>query len=533
MNSNTDLEYTRVDVKRRSGHDKSFKNLLTTKVGTLTPLAYKLSIPNSDHDITIPMSAALPPLASDTFMRCSLKAEAFMVPMRLLYGGFTSWLTGEGIYEYDSGTFLESRAKLPYLQIDAGAAGTGLTAPGSLMDYLGLRGPVYENVPQANTLDLNIFPALCYHRIYDDWYRNRKVQKPLFGRPAIVSAPSENLTYVSECPYVGYSYRHYFGLGDRFIDGSQLYSLHQRNWGSDYFTEAMPTASGGSPQRVSIDQGNSFTISAFRIANAMDAFDNKNNIASPALQDYCRINYGAKLSDGVAQRAVYLGSASYDVYSKGVFATSPSSPTNNPFDSVGARYGSAFASGADFHVRCRCDEPCYIMVIVSLVPEANYSTGLKHDLMIFTEEGSLMDLPNPTFELIGNEPIYSVELGATGAVEDYKEEVFAWQRRYTWFKTAVNEIHGEFVDGQSLASFVAQRSLYASVLGSDFLKIGTDALDNVTAVTGDLSKYGVMIDSHVLWKVSEPLGESALPSLVDPAAEHGESIYVRNQGSRL
>lgn len=544
------LTHTRIDVQKRSGYDKSFKNILTTKVGTITPLAYKLLIPNSDFNLSLAISASLPPLASDTFMRCQLKVEAFAVPMRLLYGGFTSWLTGEEAFTVirDDVTRLNKydgyRAKLPRVWLKRNTEGEGdfddlsVTGPGTLADYLGLRGPLDPEGEQEQNMYINAFPFLCYHRIYDDWYRNRKVQKPLFGRiPAAFGLanlpygtydslyplrlnPSE-LTADQQFPY-------------QFIDGSCLGDLRQRNYGSDYFTESYPTATFGSEQKVTIDSSDQFTISALRIANAMETFELKNNIASPALQDYCLVNYGAHLKDGIAQRAVYLGSAAYDVYSKGVTAAADSTPTNNPFSSVGARYGNAFASGSDFVVKGHVDEPCYLMVLATLVPEANYSTGLKHDLMIFTEDGSLMDMPNPAFELVGNEPVFSSELGTDQINSgDYKGLVFGWQKRYMWHKTSINEVHGLLRDGESLASFVAQRALKSAVLGSEFLKIGTDDLDNVTAVTGDLSNYGCWIDSFIKLHVVEPLGESSLPSLVDPAAEHGDSIYIRNNGSRI
>lgn len=540
------ITHTRIDVKRRSGFDKSFKNILTSKVGTITPLAYKLLIPNSDFNLSLAVSAALPPLASDTFMRCALKVEAFAVPMRLLYGGFTSWLTGESIYEKSirgkdskngaiSG-FTETRAKLPrtgvpFIEVGGSFDFNPVVKPflgrGSLMDYLGFRsGP---NAPTSlDPIFLNIFPLLCYHRIYDDWYRNRKVQTPLFGRPAFGES-AEGLSFL---PFVASSSIASFFLSDTFLNGHKLGELHQRNYGSDYFTEAYPQAQFGSEQKVTIDASSEFTISALRLANAMQHFEEKNNISSPALQDYCLVNYGAHLSSGIAQRAIYLGSASYDVYSKGVMAQSANAATNNPFESVGARYGSAFASGSDFVVKGHVDEPCYLMVLATLVPEANYAYGIKRDLTIFTEEGSLMDMPNPAFELVGNEPIYSREVGDyDNAQFDY---VFGWAQRYLWHKTAYNEVHGNLLEGESLAAFVAQRALdRGSSLSSDFLEIKTTDLDNVTAVTADLSEYGVWIDSFIKLSVVEPLGESALPSLVDPAAEHGESIYIRNNGSRI
>lgn len=556
---------TRVDVKRRSGFDKSFKNILTTKVGTITPLAYKLLIPNSDFNLSLAISAALPPLAADTFMRCSLKVEAFAVPMRLLYGGFTSWLTGEEIYKSVNGETIATRAKLPRVKIpyfghpdgsshgfipnihfglDDDANNFSAWGRGSLLDYLGFKGQDNESQTSSDSVYLNIFPFLAYHRCYDDWYRNRKVQRALFGRP-IESGGLIGRSILGSLPFECSDEIRDFYLGDvldyfdgenieakQFIDDTYLGQLHQRNYGSDYFTEAMPDAQFGSEQRVTIDGNNGFTISALRLANAMQVFEEKNNLSSPALQDYCLVNYGAHLKDGIAQRAVYLGSAAYDVYSKGVMAQGTTQPTNNPFGSVGARYGSAFASGSNFVVKGHVDEPCYLMVLATLVPEANYSYGIKKDLTIFTEEGSLMDMPNPAFELVGNEPIFSREVGSFDTSQ--YDNVFGWTKRYMWHKTAYNEVHGLLLEGESLAAFVAQRAIArGSVLGSDFLQIATDDLDNVTAVQGDLSKYGCWIDSFIRLNVSEPLGESALPSLVDPATEHGESVYIRNNGNRL
>lgn len=562
------LENVQVKVKRRSGFDKSFKNILTTKVGTITPIAYKLLIPNSDFNVKVAISAALPPLASDTFMRAALKVEAFAVPMRLLYGGFTSWLTGEEIYKLDgNGDTVASRAKLPRVILpfkSDGADGfvpnvfdaennsdVSLIGRGSLCDYLGFKGSDGESQSSGDPMYLNIFPFLAYHRIYDDWYRNRKVQRALFGRPVDYDPISNSYvrSVLGSLPFTVcddikdyhlFKYEEYDIIQDddvvrdvpQFIDDTFLGELHQRNYGSDYFTEAMPEAQFGSEQKVTIDGSSQFTISALRLANALQMFEEKNSISSPALQDYCKVNYGANLSSGIAQRAIYLGSASFDVYSKGVNATADSAPTNNPFGTVGARYGNAFASGSEFVVHGHVDEPCYLMVVASLVPEANYSYGIKRDLTIFTKDGSLMDMPNPAFELIGNEPVYSREVGSYDTTQF--DAVFGWLPRYQWHKSSYNEVHGLLLEGESLSAFVAQRAIDRNaVIGSDFLKIGTDDLDNVTAVTGDLSKYGCMIDSFIKLSVVEPLGESALPSLVDPAAEHGESVYIRRNGSRL
>ena len=84
-----------VAVPRLSGFDKSHQNLFTSKVGTITPVLVDELIPGSKVNLKMALSASLPPLASDTFMRCSIKAEAFFVPMRLLCASFESFFTDQ------------------------------------------------------------------------------------------------------------------------------------------------------------------------------------------------------------------------------------------------------------------------------------------------------------------------------------------------------------------------------------------------------------------------------------------------------
>ena len=82
-----------VQVPRLSGFDKSHQNLLTSKCGTITPILVDELIPCSKIHLRVALSAQLPPLAADTFMRCQIKCEAFFIPWRLLAGSFESWFT--------------------------------------------------------------------------------------------------------------------------------------------------------------------------------------------------------------------------------------------------------------------------------------------------------------------------------------------------------------------------------------------------------------------------------------------------------
>lgn len=536
--------------KRRSGFDKSFSNFLTAKVGTLVPVLCDEVIPNTDVNIRVAAQAQLPPLASDVFMRCDLKLEAFFCPSRILYGGYDAWLTGSTIR---SAASTEATAALPFVKLSA--SHPELLAPGSLADYLGYknRGVSVDTVVGIQD-KLNAFPFLCYHRIYDDWYRNTLVQKRLFNRPAAgtggFSAYAPQFT-----PYAviaegdannGFDlYTSIFGNGHRFGE------LHQRNYGMDYFTAATPLPQKGDAQKVTFEipesGDGSFTIAALRANNAMQMFLERNNLLGERLQDYVAGHYGAHMPDSVAQRAVLLGSASFDIYSKGVETTAATGPTvsgafesANPFiGQPGNVVGSARADGSDFIIQnFKVQEPGYIMIIASIVPQANYSTGIDRLLMRYTKDGSQTDLANPLLENVGPQPIYASEILADADQDD----IFGYIDRYADFKTKLNQVHGLFVDGstngdgQNLSSFVLQRPFVSAdteqpQLNDGFLQISTDDMDNVTSVDSNLSSFGAMIDCYFDYKAVMPLARYSVPSLESPM--DGDFEVVQRSGSKI
>lgn len=556
-----------VKVEGMSGFDKSRFNAFTAPLGSIVPMVKQLMLPGKGK-LSISLSAQLPPLATDAFLRSHLKCEAFFVPLRQCYGGFMSWFSGEQISADTSSSPLSSltTAKLPRFHMNYTYTNpdTGVTVNASqillnevfgvhsLMDYFGVRFPLSSgNVDVLNyhARDYyNIFPAIAYQLCYHHWYRNKLIERPLFAPPDFTATPS---TYVgSSLPYVSYSNIRDFdvnlstasesmnsaiGLRSaysviRLLNG-HLLELRQRNYGFDYFTTALPSAQDRSPMSVDTS-GGSFTISALRLANASQHFAEVNQIAGPDYIATMRARYNRAPSSVVAQRPILLGSADFPMFTSGVEQNSQyvGSPNGNPFAGMAARYGRAHAEGSDFVCEFDVDEPGYLMVMCSLVPEANYSSGVSKDMTLFTEAGSIVDLPCSALERAGLEPIKSEEVYVDGASDT--TTVFGYQPRYMWHKAgAVNEVHGLFRKGASLEAFIPQRDFSLSPqLDTDFLKVLPTDLDNVTAVSGAISQYGVMIDSSIKLFVVEPLGESVMPSLVDPGAEHGDSVYLKRGG---
>lgn len=541
-----------IKVQRKSGFDKSFQNLFTGKVGTIIPILTDELIPNTTVNLKMAITTQLPPLASDTFMRVKQKYAAFFVPSRLLVGGYEKWLTGVDDVRSSVGGY---KICLPSYILDT-TQGKECIAPGSLADYLGVKLPAYTDASgDYPNLTVSAMPFLAYHRIYNDWFRNSLVQRDIYGDSTV--GLGTNYDNVSSSPYVTFissSSSEFFSFNsksideahsDAFVDGVHLWQLRQANFGSDLYTSCTPQPQNGTAQAVSMTVSNNatnFTISALRAANSMQQFLERNNLAGNRFVDYVKAQYGANLNDAIAQRPILLGSGAFDVYSKGVYqtamGTSDSDNTTSPFYSTpAAKFGSAYVDGSDLIIKgFTAQEPGYLMVVTWLAPKVTYSTGIDPMFMRYLGVGKQSDMANPILQNVGNEPVYKKQLSAT-AVLNNDTGVFGYNDRYCNWKDKQDEVHGILRDGSSLQSFALQRTWNATVaapeISTSFLQIPTNYLDQVGAVDTDMSHYGYWCDTFFDYKVSMPLARYSIPSLQDPAYEHGEDVMIDKSGKQL
>ena len=541
-----------VKVQKKSGFDKSFQNLFTSKVGTITPILVDELIPNTTVNLKMAITTQLPPLASDTFMRVKQKYAAFFVPTRILMPGFENWLCGS-TNKVPSGEAVKIR--VPMINTTSAKLGVG-----SLGDYLGFKLPSTgsTNVNCA----INALPFLAYHKIYDDWFRNSLVQKPLFVDDVIagnVDYRASNSNRVVPCSHSGDAYNYRINAvpgttnptvdtehSPLFADGVSILDLRQANFGTDLYTSCTPSPQNGEAQSVSFTTAaagsdSSFTISALRAANSIQQFLERNNLAGNRLVDYVKAQYGANLSDAIAQRPILIGSGSFDVYSKGVYQTAETNTDNassvvyqNPFRATpGARYGSAYVDGSDLIIKgFTAAEPGYLMVVTWLSPKVTYSTGIDPMLTRYMSSAdSQSEMANPILQNVGNEPIFARQLNASQINSD---AVFGYNDRYANWKDKTDEVHGILRDQSSLQSFALQRTFDGTVkLSSDFLKIPVNFLDQVASVDTQISEYGYWSDTYFDYKVSMPLARYSIPSLQDPAYEHGSDVVVDRGGKQI
>lgn len=532
-----------VNVNNVSGHYMGHRNSLTAKCGTLVPILTEEVCPNTRCHLKTSFSVKLPPLASETFANIDYRIEAFFVPHRLLAGGFDRVVAGfnKSLPPGFMSTYL------PVIDVNPSSpdvlpALNKWFLPGTLADYLGFKINKTTGFQVGQHFYFSPLPFLCYHKIYDFWYRSKLIQKPVF-------APSNSASVFSYLFTEGYAFSkqnylrevtsNFESASMRGYDEVSLMSLRQRNFDADYFTTATLSPQLGLANSVSINVSSenvgSMSIASLRAANSLQQFAERNNLCGVEDVNYYKAMYGAHLDYGVAQHPVCLGSASVPIYVNGVFQNGEiTSAGNNPFLSVATQYGSATCASTDVIIKdFTAQEFGYIMVIGSLVPRVSYSSGSRRYLYHHIDSDNFLgtDFANPLLQNVGPQPVYQGELKGTLARNN--KDVFGYQQRFAEWITHPDEVHGEFVDGQSLDSFVLQRSFKGTnnPISSSFLQIPTNYLDQIFAASSELyGGFSYWVDMLHSWKISSPIADFVLPSLQDPAYEHGHSVTIQKNG---
>lgn len=533
-----------IDLPNRSGFDLSHQNGFTATCGTLTPtLSYPL-LPNETVSLGVDFQVQLPPMVTDFYGKIDAVAECFFVPNRLLWGGWEEFITHPTKNPiYPDGTIVLGRPnRVPTINLKGVGGqqfdddGIGALDPSSLADFLGMK----QNIGLSYTTDrfISAMKFLAYHRIYDDWYRDTRIQSPLFYKPTY-SLTYAN-TYGPACiPFVSIASNAVLSgpiLGIQsltFSDGISLMSLRQRNWSKGYFTTATLQPQAGNEATVEMtadENGNSsFSVAALRAANSLQKWNERNNF-SYRYADQIYGQFGVYPDSARMDRAVFLGRVRQTVYNRSVMQTASGDGTLN--DVVGAKKASSMALGEGSLIQdFRATEHGYLFVIFSLVPHAYYSTGTDRDFYRLESE----DFPFPLLAGMGDQSIHRYELTGISENESDDMTVFGFTDLYADYKYIEDQVHGLMRDGSTLDSFMIQRSFEtgdnAPELSSEFLRIPRTALDQVQAVDTAEQGFSCWTDMYFTFKKVSPLPAYSLPTLADMKNTH--TGHMSRGGSSL
>lgn len=522
-----------IEVPNRSGFNMSHSNIFSGTTGTLIPVLCEELLPNDTVSLGDKLQVQLPPMVTDFYGRVDFVLEAFFVPNRLLWGGWQNFITHPtNNPQYPEGTPVQAKpTTVPYFYISPGSASSQyLVRPNSLLSYLDYG----QYITSTSNGFVSVLPAVAYHRIWDDWYRDSRIQSPLFypGRYGVSGdveisflpylSTSSNGTSISVSP------THVFS------DGVSISSLRQRNWVKDYFTTASTLPQAGGASEVEFDTSSdtatgagtgAFTISTLRAANSLQKWLERNNLAGYRYSDQVYAQFGIYPADAIMDRPLFLGRDVQTLYNRSVFDTASENLGKKGANSQVLGEGSLVDSFT-------ASEHGFLMVLASLVPRPIYGSGCERR-NFRTKVG---DFAFPLLAGMGDQEIRVREL--TGVTDH--TAVFGYTDLYAEYKFRNDKIHGLISDAAfeydgAIPEYALQRSFEYTdnnvQISSAFLQIPTNYLDQVQAVETSTVGYSYWAEIYFPFKKISTLPAYSQPTLADLKNAHTE--YISRGGKRL
>ena len=517
-----------IEMPNRSGHNLSHSNSFSGTTGTLIPVLCEELLPNDTFSLGSQLQVQLPPMVTDFYGKVDFVLEAFFVPNRLCWGGWQDFITHPTAGpQYPSGTPVQGKPdRVPYVYISPSSDPDDpavLDIPqGSLLHYLDYG----KRLTSRQNGQVSFLPAIAYHRIWDDWYRDSRVQSPLFYRGRSEQSWDH---YLQSLPFLSTEADGSalgFSVFTEFTDGVSVSSLRQRNWVKDYFTACSPLPQAGNASEVMFDvnsatETGAFSISTLRAANSLQKWMERNNIAGYRYSDQIYAQFGIYPSDAIMDRCLYLGRNVQTVYNRSVFATASEN------QELATKAASSQALGEGSLVDSfTASEHGFLMVLASLVPRPVYGSGSERRNF----RTSVSDFAFPLLAGMGDQAVLGREL--TGFSDDFS--TFGYTDLYAEYKFRNDKVHGVLADGQELDSYVIQRSFspnQSPALGSVFLSIPTDYLDQVQAIGTSQSGYSYWAEVYFPFKKISTIPAYSQPTLADLQNAHTE--FISRGGKRL
>lgn len=182
------------------------------------------------------------------------------------------------------------------------------------------------------------------------------------------------------------------------------------------------------------------TIAAFRNLFKLQAFLEKNNVAGGRFIETILAHWGERVPDFTVQRPVHVRSTSIPVQISEITAMANSSGVNSQ---LGDQAGRAKGMGNIGSFRIYTQEPSFVFSLYCVtVPPAYASQGIPRIFQHVTR----FDEPWTDFQHIGEQAIKNRELFLDwkGVEDNYNQEDFGYQQRFSEYKYLPDRIVGDF-----------------------------------------------------------------------------------------
>lgn len=503
------FQHIPINKVKSNSFNLSHELKFSAKFGELIPIMCLEGLPGDRLKDKVEILTRMSPLLAPVMQRMDVKTYFFKVPYRLIWDNWESFIT--------RGADGTADPVWPHFRFNNTEIEDELT-PGSLCDYMGL--PTYENygtsgiVNADKTIEFSSLPFRAYQLIYNEYFRDQNLEDEI---------PIPKTDGTEQSPY-------------------NLLTMRTKAWAKDYFTSALPwTQRGGDVYlpmtgepdvyykpgsatlvnnasndstplsgNVSTNNNGLFSGSAIQEPLSLDVSDSigvdMSNVTSATinelrraiqLQKWLELNarggsryneqilshFGVKSSDARLQRPEFLGGGSSPLSISEVLQQSATEE--------GSAQGNMSGHGISVQVshafNTYCEEHCFIMGIMCILPKATYQQGLPK---MWTRR-TYLDYYWPEFAHLGEQEVLNQELYFDFVSETNvdNESTFGYQSRYAEYKYLPSRVAGQF---RTTLAFWHLGRIFGSRpnLNKAFVHVQPAAFDRIFPVATDASEAG-------------------------------------------
>ncbi len=399
------------------------------------------------------------------------------------FSGFRISITYQG-YNYDSGSVSEANATynpnyLPISALPYRAYESIFNAfyrnerIDPLLDADG--DPMYNKYLQNDGDGEDNFDYQLHNRYWEKDFLTTALPSPQMGNAPLIGLAQNNRPFVQQ----RMTLKPENGTQDEYNVMVASDPDTKQVIGMSYYSENIPLGSVEALQEA-ISYG--ISINDFRNVNALQRWLEKSQARGYKYKDQLLSHFGVNVKFEQLNMPEFIGGISQDINSSTIVNQAASQDYK-----LGEFAGTltAFGNGKN-KVRKYCDEPGFIVAILSISPIPTYSQLLPK---MFLKHHRL-DYYFPEFGHIGLQPISLKEvvpLQVHKLQPDKKDETFGYQRSFYDYVQSTDEVHGSL--RTSLRNYLINRE-FADIpaLTKQFIEISPEEVNDIFAVTEDTHK---------------------------------------------